>query len=86
MRKTGWAAIAATLMLAAACGGESEVIVHDDDAADTDQSDTPIADELKKPMEKAAEVEELAKQRKEEMDKRLAEMEGETSEDDDEDP
>lgn len=84
MRKTGWAAVAATLILAAACGGESEVTVHDGDAADADQSETPIADELKKPMEKAAEVEELAKQRKAEMDKRLAEMEGETS--DEEDP
>lgn len=86
MRKTGWAAAAATLMLAAACGGDSEVIVHDDDAAAADQSETPIADELKKPMDKAAEVEALAKQRKEDMDRRLAEMEGETSDDDDEDP
>lgn len=84
MRTTGWAAVAAILMLATACGGESEVTVQDDEATATDAADTPIADELKKPMDKAAEVEELARQRKEEMDRRLAEMEGEAS--DDEDP
>ena len=83
MRNLRWPALAATLMLAA-CGGESEVTVHDDGAAADDQSDTPIADELRKPMDKAAEVEAIAKQRKEEMDRRLAEMEGEAS--DDEDP
>ena len=85
MRKTGWAAMAAALMLAAGCGGESEVIVHDDDAETADESDTPIADELRKPMDKAAAVEDLAKSRKEEMDARLEEMEGGAS-DDDEDP
>ena len=84
MTTTRRAALAATLMLAAACGGESEGIVHDD-AADADQSDTPIADELKKPLDKAAEGEAIAKQRKADMDRRLAEMEGETS-DDGEDP
>lgn len=85
MKTTGWAAVAAALMLAAGCGGESEVTVHDDDAAATDQGETPIADELKKPMDKAAAVEDLAKSRKEEMDARLEEMEGGAS-DDDEDP
>lgn len=84
MRKTGWAAVAATLMLAAGCGGEPEVTVNEDEAAVTDESGTPIADEVRKPIDKAAEVEALAKQRKAEMDARLAEMEGETS--DDEDP
>jgi hypothetical protein len=84
MQATRWAALTVTLILAAACGGESEVTVHEDDTSDTDRSDTPIADELKKPMDRAAAVEDLAKSRKEEMDKRLAEMEGETS--DDEDP
>ena len=78
------AALAALLALAAGCGGESEVTVHDDDAEATEQAETPIADELRKPMDKAAAVEDVARARKEEMDKRLAEMEGETS--DDEDP
>ncbi|MEO0347165.1 MAG: hypothetical protein AAF229_13055 [Pseudomonadota bacterium] len=83
MRHSRFAALAVVLMLAAGCGGESEVIINDEDAAASDQSDTPIADELKEPMEKAAAVEDLAKSRKEEMDKRLAEMEGETDDDDD---
>ncbi|MEO0615040.1 MAG: hypothetical protein AAFY69_02795 [Pseudomonadota bacterium] len=86
MRHSRLAVFAAVLMLAAGCGGESEVIVHDDDATASDQSDTPIADELKEPLEKAAAVEDLAKSRKEEMDRRLAEMEGETDDDDDADP
>ena len=83
MRHSHLAALAAVLMLAAGCGGESEVIINDEDATASDQSDTPIADELKAPMEQAAAVEDLAKSRKEEMDKRLAEMEGETDDDDD---
>ncbi|MEM1440465.1 MAG: hypothetical protein AAF545_13605 [Pseudomonadota bacterium] len=82
MRHSRLAALAAVLMLAAGCGGEPEVIINDEDATASDQSDTPIADELKAPMEKAAAVEDLAKSRKEEMDKRLAEMEGETDDDD----
>ena len=83
MRHSRLAALAAVLMLTAGCGGESEVIINDEDATASDQSDTPIADELKEPLEKAAAVEDLAKSRKEEMDKRLAEMEGETDDDDD---
>ena len=82
MRHPRLAALAAVLVLAAGCGGEPEVIINDEDATASDQSDTPIADELKAPMEKAAAVEDLAKSRKEEMDKRLAEMEGETDDDD----
>ncbi|MEL6199673.1 MAG: hypothetical protein AAFR09_05640 [Pseudomonadota bacterium] len=83
MRHSRLAALAAVLMLAAGCGGEPQVIINDEDATASDQSDTPIADELKAPMEKAAAVEDLANSRKEEMDKRLAEMEGETDDDDD---
>ena len=86
MRRTGITAIAAILLLAAGCGGEPEAIVHDDaDATTADESETPIADELRKPLDKAAAVEDMALERKAEMDRRLAEMEGET-EDDEEDP
>lgn len=83
MQRTGWAALAAALMLAAGCGGEPEVIVTDDEAAAADPGNTPIADEVGKPLDKAAEVEALAKQRKDEMDRRLAEMEGEAGGDED---
>ena len=86
MRMTHIAALVTTAILLAGCGGEAEVIVNDEDTVASDQSDTPIADELKKPMDKAAAVEDLAKSRKEEMDKRLAEMEGETSDDDEDNP
>ena len=83
--KKFWVAVIAAMMLAG-CGGESEVSVTTDETDDSATSETPIADAVKAPIDKAAEVEALAQSRKEEMDRRLAEMEGETTEDDDEDP
>ena len=84
MRTIVAAALAASLILVSACGGEPEVVVDEGESTGTDRSDTPIADDLKKPIDKAAAVEDMAMERKAEMDRRLAEMEGET--DDDEDP
>ena len=84
MRTTGAAALVAFILFLAACGGEADVVDDDEASRATDQGETPIADDLKRPIDKAAAVEDLSMARKAEMDKRLAEMEGET--DDDEDP
>lgn len=62
-------------MMLSACGGSGEAEVHS--AADDEvESETPIADEVRKPIERAEAVQDIAATRKAEMDDALAEAEG----------
>ncbi|MEM7613215.1 MAG: hypothetical protein AAF270_16140 [Pseudomonadota bacterium] len=62
----------------AACSADEPEIAETQPEA---PAETPIADSLKQPIDKAKEVEALAQDRKAQMDKELEEMEGNTSDD-----
>ncbi len=68
--------LVAVVSLLGACFDPGTAQVNDDDAAADDAPETPIADSLKQPIDRAKAVEDMAMERKAEMDKRLEEMEG----------
>lgn len=73
------AAVLPLALLLVACGNDSTPEAREVEAA---PAETPIADSLQKPIDKAKAVEDIAQQHKADMDKRLAEMEGVDSDDD----